>query len=194
MALSRSVARFVVLAGLVLGACAGGDDMKQTVWDFSTPLTPIDLGSKVKDFRELEGETDLKVVFPSGRIVEGVWDRGARASGLGVSDAEPQPVDWVILFEASATDIDELRASAARFLDVWGPASGAEGTIEDFIEQTAVLNEREGTPIGQTYRVGRNVMAFDGEEQDGITPTWNPRFTGDIVTIQVSLKFEPASN
>jgi len=167
--------------------------MTLTEWDFSYPLTPIDLGSKVKDFRQPEGPLDLKITFPSGRVVQGTWGRGARAEALATSDAEPQPVDSVVLLESSVTDIEALRASADRFVEAWGPARGTEGDLQDFADRTAEIMETDGTNLVKAYPVGRNVQRFEADQQDGISPSWGARFNGDVVTIRVVLKFEPAA-
>lgn len=169
------------------------DEPRVAMWDFSTPVTPIDLGSKVAPFAELDGPTQLTVVFPSGRTVEGLWQRGALAEAIRGSMEAPEPVDTVVFQGPSTGDVDVLRAEADRFVAEWGPAVDFDGgDLGVFIDQVAARLEAEGGELGDLYDVGDNVKSFHAPEQDGISPVVILRFTGDRVTVRWQTRFEPA--
>lgn len=194
----RLSALLVVLA--LLSGCGGDDESgggsrENATWDFRSPRTAADLGSEVDPFVELDGPAALRVVFPSGREVEGVFNWGV----LGMTALPPTPghesdvVNEVILLQGIFTDADELRASAEAFVQEWGPATFRGETIEEFVERfdAFMSTAPDGTDLNDFAPIGENVFAFGAETQDGIDPTWSPRFVSDGFTIWVSLAFDP---
>ncbi len=165
--------------------------MQTVEWDFRTPRTPPELGARVDDFREIDGEVDLTVIFPSGRTIAGEWERGARAESApkGLDDP-PLPVSRIVLLEL-AEDVDELRVLFDRYRAEWGEAQGASGSIDDFLAATderAALNDAQ---FGELYAVGENVYGFTGDVRDGIEPSISVRFVDDVATFRTILRFDP---
>lgn len=194
----RLSAILVVLA--LMSGCGGDDESggggrENATWDFRSPQTAAGLGSTVDPFVELVGPVALRVVFPSGREVEGVFAWGA----VGWTALPPTPghesdvINEVVLLQGIFTDADELRASAEAFVQEWGPATFRGETIEEFVERfdAFMSTAPDGTNLNDFAPIGENVFAFGAETQDGIDPTWLPRFVSDGFTIRVSLAFDP---
>lgn len=202
----RLILGVVVLAAM--SGCTGDDengsgslvttDSIETVdatWDFRSPQTAADLGSKVDAFVELDGPATLRVVFPSGREVDGVFAWGA----IGQTALAPTPghetgvINEVILQEGPVTGADELRASADAFTQEWGPATFRGETIEEFVERFDAFERSsdDAMDLNDFAPIGENVFAFRAETQDGIDPTWSPRVVSDAITLRVSLAFDP---
>lgn len=177
----------------------------QVVWDFRTPTTPAELGSSVDEFVELDGPVDLEVIFPGGRTITGHWEWGAlghATSGQIRGDAPPQPIDDLDLLEGSLESVDELRASAQRFIDEFGPAvSGSyESSIEEFLDGFEARVDAAGGQIRISDHGtlegggGSTSRSFTAAPQDGLDPAWLIRVAQDGVFVRTTIKFDPAAD
>lgn len=184
-----AIGTLALLAGVLAGC---GDDIQTVEWDLTSPLTPRDLGSKADTLIQIEGEVDLAVTFPNGRVISGQWDRGPRAAALRSADVNDRPPIDTIVFREVANDIDKLSAAIDRYRAEWGDATSPSGTLDgllDLVERRADTNPE---PIGQLFDVGENIFGFEGEPIDGLQPSISIRFTDDIATIDTTVRFEPA--
>lgn len=174
-------------------------DPEATVWDFRTPLTAVDLGSRVDEFRELPGPATVQVVFPSGRTVAGTWEFGAIAEaggGANPAGSPARPITQVVLLDAPAESPDELRALAERFTTEWGTAERGDESIGEFLDGFAQRVDAAGGEIRVVDHTvpgsGSTIRAFTGATQDGVTPSWSVRVVPGAVTVRTTLAFEPA--
>ncbi len=166
------------------------------VWDFREPQTAVGLGSRVSDFVELDGPASLRVVFPSGREVEGTFGLGA----LGETARSPARghesgvIRTVILLESSVSTAGALRESGERFVAEWGEGTWEGQSIGEFLDEVDAFfgsSEVGSLDVDEFAPPGENVFPFTAAEVDGVTPTWVPRFTFDNVTIRLDLRFDP---
>lgn len=179
------------------------NDTSAIVWDFRTPLTTIDLGSQFDEVLKLEGRTDVTVVFPSGRTLSGIWERGAFAlaqGGANLGNEPPQPVDQIELLEDEADDVAAVRASAERFIAEFGTGiRGRDGmSIEEWLDEFEATVAADGGKIVANSHGdgpdsnGSTIRGFEAAEQDGITPGWLTRVVDGGVTLRTVIGFEPA--
>lgn len=202
----RAVLGLVVGAGLT-AACtsAPGDsegtdvDAATVVWDFTTPVTATDLGSKVDEFVELDGPVRLQVTFPSGRTVADTWARGAIGLARGGANlgGPPQPIEQVDLLEDEATTVEEVRASADRFVAEFGPARrGRDGqTLDEYLDEFERRVAADGGEIvAARHGEGDGSLArsFSAVEQDGLSPGWLIRVVDGGATLRTVVQFKAA--
>lgn len=180
-------------------------DAGEVVWDFRRPLTTLDLGSDLDDLMELDGPVELDVIFPSGREVTGNWARGALAipeGGANLGGEPAQPVNQVDLLDDEVDSVAEVRASAERFINEFGPATrGSDGmSLPDYLDEFEAIVDAAGgkiTPRGHGTSeggLGSTIRAFVAEEQDGITPGLMIRVVDGGVTLRTSITFVPAAD
>ncbi|MGB0111642.1 MAG: hypothetical protein WBP59_00335 [Ilumatobacteraceae bacterium] len=171
------------------------------VWDFRTPLTAVDLGSKVDEFAELEGPVALSVTFPSDRVVVGTWNRAvAFAQGGANLGSEPaQPISQVEFIEGTLDSAAAIRAAAERFTAEYGPSVvGTDGlTIDEYVAQfEAIVADDDGQILvghhGTADGFGSTARSFTAAEQDGLTPALLMRVVDGGVAVRTVVTFEPA--
>jgi hypothetical protein len=166
------------------------------VWDFREPQTAAGLGSRVSDFVQLDGPARLRVVFPSGRSTEGTFGRGA----LGETAKPPMPghvsgvIGRVVLEESPVRVAVGLRESGERFVAEWGEGVWRGRSIGEFLDEVDELfgeSNVADVDLSAFAPVGENVFPFTAPAVDGVTPTWSPRFTFEVVHLRVTLEFDP---
>lgn len=183
---------------------AGNEDVDEAVWDFRTPKTPIDMGSSVDEFVELDGPVELEVIFPSGRSVTGMWARGAvgyAEGGANLGTQAPQPINQVDLVEDEVDNVEDLRAAAQRFINEFGPAvSGSyEVSIEEFLDgfETRVASEGNGEIRAMDHGTfeggGSTARSFTAADQDGLEASWLIRVVPGGVTVRTTVVFSPTT-
>ena len=177
----------------------GTDEM--VVWDFRTPLTAIDLGSKVDEFAELDGPVALSVTFPSGRVVQGTWQRAVAFAqgGANLGSKPAQPVSLVDFIDGEVHSVEEVRAAAERFVAEYGPPiKGTDDlTIDEYLTQLESIVADDGGEIladhhGTADGFGSTIRTFTAAEQDGLEPALLIRVVEGGVTIRTAVTFIPA--
>lgn len=174
----------LVLLTALVAAC--GAETVVIQWDLREPVTATELGSEVDAFVDVEGPADATVTFPNGRVVTGEWSRGVR---LEAGTGDDEPVQTAV-FLAAADDLDELELLVEEFQAEWGPASGATGTLDEFVEdlRRRAANPTEDAPAWQDLRPGENVFAFDAATVDGLEPAFGLRFA-DTINVRWQVRF-----